>query len=177
MRKWINLVEASPVKLSEPFVKAVHNYIDEHLSDWTEDFQDPAILQTALEKVMSQISEGIYGNEIEIYRAELRPADQIINGAYGSLGSCWSWDANGAGVCNHDNAYDSHGQDLEEVVFTASSPLDQIDWVQTLAKNLILKNEREISLKDNSVVRVETVYSKTHSPQSFTIGVDSSGDF
>ncbi len=172
--------ECSPVRLTDGFLKAIHAYLKEHLSDWADDYEDPAVLKTAVEQVLGLICNQISGSNIEIYRAELRPREQIASGDYDTLGSCWSWDSNGAAVCHHDNAYDQHGKDVLEVIFVAKASLSSIDWVQTLAKNLVLRNEREISLRDNSNVKVIDAWATKFGggiPHNFEINIASSGDF
>jgi hypothetical protein len=181
MRKWITLVEraALPFELSDEFCAKVHEYLDEHLADWSDDYADPEVMRTALEPLVQSIFHYRDGNDLEIYRKELRPQDQIDDLSFGTLGHCWSWDSDGAQVCHHDNAYDQYGRDnLTEVMFVADVTITDVDWVQTLAKNLVLRNEREISVEDGKSVRVkEMFFEKGYKTASFTIPIDRSGDF
>jgi hypothetical protein len=144
-----------PFPLRTPaFVAAVQAYLHEHLSDWAEDFAD---LEDALETMWREIDEegAPDASGIEVYREELRPSQQVAERSYGSLGACWTWDLNCAATCHHDNAYDSHGRDVEAIIFVATVPLKDVDWVQTMAKNLVLKNEREINIKDGTKLTVD----------------------
>lgn len=181
MREWINLLESNtPFVLDDAFATAVHEYLEEHLADWADDFPD---LKNDLQVMWDRIaSAGIDGDRIEVYREELRPRDQIEDHNYGTLGACWSWDYSGARTCHHDNAYDEYGRDnVEEVMFTATVALSDVDWVQTMAKNLVLKNEREINIRDGATVHVEEVSMPKdpgHMPSGeFEIDISNMSDF
>jgi hypothetical protein len=160
MRDIIALIESAtlPFNLNDQFVAKVQAYLHEHLGDWADDFPD---LKLAIMQAWQLIhDEGVPDNGvIEVYREELRPSEQIANHNYGTLGACWSWDANGAGTCHHENAYDEHGREnVEAIVFIGEVSLSDVEWVQTIAKNLVLKNEREINIRDGARVRLEGQY-------------------
>lgn len=115
---------------------------------------------------------------MDVYRSELRPSAEIEDKDFSSVGACWSWHPSGAGVCNHDNAYDQHGRDAEEVMFEASVALHDIDWVQTMAKNLVLRNEKEINIRDSSTVELISMnVDKAYSPLSRNVVVCNHDDF
>ena len=182
MRQWIDLVEqaGAPIDLSDEFCTSVHEYLDEHLSDWSDDYADIDVMRTALEPLLNSILHYQDGDKLEIYRKELRPQDQIDDLSFGSLGHCWSWDSDGAQVCHHDNAYDQYGRNnVHEVMFVAEVSMADIDWVQTMAKNLVLRNEREISVRDGAKVHVGEIFLDKGQFKSanFSIDIDQSGDF
>lgn len=185
MRNYLNLLEnqTSPFSIDSEFVTKVRDYIEEHLNDWHEDYLEDQKLIDTITQCWSLIErEGApEGDHIEVYRAELRPEHQIADHDYGSLGSFWTWDIDSAGTLNHDNAYDEHGRDVREIIFVAEVKLHDIDWIQTIAKNMVLKREREITVKNGSVIHVEGVmephkYSYPHG-EGFDIQVSSFQEF
>jgi hypothetical protein len=158
MRHLIDLFEeAVPFPTEGSFLAKVKGYIDQHLSDWSDEYTDQTALSTAISNAWSTISSegspGVYS--IEIYRHELRPQDQIDDRDFGSIGACWTWDADRAQTVNHNNAYDEHGRDVVPVTFITEVDFTHIDWVQTMAKNLILKNEREITVKNGTHLMIQ----------------------
>lgn len=167
MRKFIDAVMLTegPIRQStagDAFAGQVLAYMERHLGDWYDDFNDPEIIRDAVEAVALTIEANADLNDrsITICRSELRPQEEIETASFGSLGQFWSWADEGARVCHHDNAYDQFGrEDLREIVFVAECPLDAINWVATIAKNLVLKNEREITVKSGSTVMVTDIMS------------------
>jgi hypothetical protein len=146
MRNYMSLMENTgslPFTIDLDFCREVHAYLGEHLADWQDDYADPAVLAEALRHTVDLIVDQGQpdGPVMEVYRAELRPQAQIESLDFGSFGACWSWDMDGAKVLHHDNGWDDHGKDAKEIIIVGEVALTDVDWVQTMAKNLILRNE------------------------------------
>lgn len=168
MRNWITLCE-NLVRIDDQMLASVQEYLADHLSDWSEDHEDDEVLRSALSALVAQITDAAYHDgKLLCVRAELRPQEELDASPLNSVGGYWSWGGEG-GVCNHDSASDWHGVDhaeLAEIVLCANIGLGQIDWVQTLAKNLVLKNEAEITVKDGEEIQITDVMScKPHQPR------------
>lgn len=133
-------------------------------SDWNDEYKNNAVLTAAIQRITKQIMilGAINTNQIMIWRAELRPLVQIQAQNFSSLGGYWTWHSNSPQVMHHDNAYDEfheiNSDDLHEITFEAEARLIDIDWPTTIAQNIILPQEREITMKNNSIVHVHTLY-------------------
>lgn len=150
----MDLLEShAPFTVNGQFTDAVQKYLKEHLGDWADDFPNLAQSIRKTWKTMASITL-LQGGKIRVYREELRPAEQIAEMNYGSIGACWSYDISGARTCNHDNAYDEHGRDVVAVLFYGFVSVTDVDWVQTMAKNLVLIGEREINILDGASIEI-----------------------
>lgn len=168
LRHYLALVESERpllAMLAKPgFLKAVRRHMvkEQLLFDWQD--ADDETLMRGLQQVARTIDAlgNVSASGVSVWRAELRPLEQVEEDAYGSVGRYWSWHADSAGVQNHHNAYDSYPDDdrdeLVEVTFEARVRFADVDWPATLAQNLCLPGEREITVKPGARVTVTTIY-------------------
>ena len=91
-----------------------------------------------------------------LLRAELRPRDSVPDGITG-VGAHWSWSEDGARVYHHDNA-DEHGKALVTITLVATVPIRSIDWVYTIATNLIHPAECEITIRNGASIALDEIY-------------------
>ena len=155
MRDLIHLIESA--MHSDAFLAEVREDVD-LIGHGQWEFPDDAGLRQRIQTLMHQIEHraGHDGKYI-IERAELRPHDHLPGG-FGSVGCHWSWDSNGARVYHHDNATDRHGVGVEEMMLVATVRPEQIDWSFTVATNLILPGEREITVTPGQSIQMESVW-------------------
>lgn len=166
MRHFINIVENAALVdgwqalWNDDFCEAVQKYIARNLGDWVEDYDTAEfdeMVAGMLRTIWNFAVRG--GTRMLVYRKELRPASQVDECNFGSVGQFWSWTEAGAQVCHHENGYGEHGDDIETVMFEGTVDANDINWVATVAKNFILRNEREITVQADKTVAVERVFS------------------
>lgn len=166
IRQHINLIETmlqiAPVG-NPRFLKAVRKQIARIGSDWIEDYEDDAVLIKAIQNVealmTNPVQGGVTSDHVDIWRSELRPQSEVDEKSFGSLGIYWSWNVHSARVLHHENAYDSFGRDnLVEIMFEGEAKLADVDWPTSIAQNLILPGESEITVKDGKKVHISMMY-------------------
>lgn len=160
------------------FLRRVGEYIGEHLSDWSEDFAKPEEMKSAVARWWNTLDAmaSIDGNTIAVWRAELRPITEIEDDSYPTIGCFWTWNANSAAICWHDNAAEEHGDaECAEVTFEATVNFRDVNWVATVAKNLVLRNEREIMVNDGTKIMVRGIYAPDWHSLNKTFTVSNAG--
>ena len=116
--------------------------------------------QAFAERIQTLLHDMDVAPTMTVYRAELRQKNEAVT----SAGCHWTWDPEQARVYHHDNAYDSaqtnglDREDFEEIVIEADVAFKDVDWVFTIAANLILPGEREITIRSGAIVHDATVY-------------------
>lgn len=167
IRRHISLIESMQqiVPAENPaFLKKVRREISRAGSgDWDDDYRDDAVLSKAIRQVealmTNPVQGGVTGDHVDIWRAELRPQSQVDDLNFGSLGIYWSWNVHSAKVLHHDNAYDDFGREgLVEIMFEGEAKLSDVDWASSIAQNLILPGESEITMKDGKQVHLSTLW-------------------
>lgn len=154
MRNLISLVEAATITPS--FLQEVRDDVD-LIGHGQWEFTDDQDLTKRITALMHQIEHHAgHGGKYIIERAELRPEDHIPHGLV-SVGCHWSWESNAAAVY-HDNATDNHGDDTIEIVMVSIVDDSCIDWAFTIATNLVLHGEKEITLIPGSDIKIEAVW-------------------
>lgn len=159
MRRLMRLCEnANLLPITRPFVRKVRAQCDRIAADIADDLpKDDQQFAEHIHQVIARIeAEEPLAPTMTVVRAELRPAAEVPDGVTG-VGAHWSWSENGARVYHHDNAYDEYGRDdnnLVEVVIVAQVPFNGIDWPFTIATNLILPGEQEITIKSGATVKL-----------------------
>lgn len=156
---------AEMVNLTPKFVAAVRAKAKQIAWDIAEDlpkkYTDFAARLQELLKTIHAI--GGIGPTMHVARAELRPRRQIPAGIT-SVGCHWAWDANLAKVYHDDNAYEDAERegysrdDLVEITLIATVKFRDVDWIYTLATNLIHPGEREITIRPGVDVHLEEIW-------------------
>jgi hypothetical protein len=145
------------VSVSSGFLKEVSRLTKKISAD--SDLPNGPEFETVVMNLLKQI-DGIagIGSLMTVWRAELHPKGQETN--LSSTGSHWSWHADSAKVYDDENAEYFHKgkEELVEVVLEADVKFKSIDWPYTVATNLILPNEREITVRPGSIVNVMGLY-------------------
>jgi hypothetical protein len=161
MRDLINLVEnfaMVPVtpELTQKVRAMANNIAADIAADLPEDDEEFAEMLRAKLREIDAI--GGIGERMGIARAELRPLDHIPNGLT-SVGCHWSWHLGSAKVYHHQTGEEEHeGEELVDITIEAEVSLHDIDWVFTLATNLILPGEREITVRQGATVKITHVW-------------------
>lgn len=146
---------------NDDFCEAVQQYISRNLGDWADDYDTSEFDEMVADMVRIIWNEAGDGSRLYVYRKELRPKEQVESHQYGSVGQFWSWTERGAGVCHHDNGYDEHqSRDLVEIMLEGTVDINDVNWTATIAKNFILKGEREVTVKPNASIKVEYISSR-----------------
>lgn len=142
--------------ITPDFLSQVRKCVDSISGDWT--FDDDADLTQRIKNLTDRIEHACLTSEgYLIQRAELRPEDHIPEG-FSSVGCHWSWESGTAQVYHHDNAYDDHGEDVEEVMIDAIVQASDIDWAYTFATNLIHPAEREITIYPGKNIKLDALW-------------------
>ena len=148
------------VKVTPLFIKNVRKTAKNIALDIADDLpQDDTQLGKIIVNLLQRIDVICGINQtMLICRAELRPKSALRGVT--SVGCHWTWHDDSAKVYHHENAYDSHNKNakLIEMIFTGVVPFAAIDWVYTIATNLIHPAEREITIKPNSEIKMSEIY-------------------
>ena len=165
MREIINLVETpNEVKLTKTFlnkVRAAFNHIDSSSRLPDTDAKLAEQITELLDEIEAQ--EGPLGDNMIVTRAELRPRQTLPNGIV-SLGCHWCWGDGADTVYHHDNAYDRWAadgfdkDDLAQVTLNAEVKFSDIDWPFTIATNLRLPDEHEITIRSGAIIVLNEIF-------------------
>lgn len=161
MRKYIDTIveNMALVPLTEKFAQQVRKMANKIARDIADDLpKNNNDLLKIIEHKLSQIDQycGIDA-VMMVGRAELRNKDDLPD-CLSDVGCHWCWSGDER-VYHHENAYDEYGQDdLVEVGLVAKVNIRDIDWVFTIATNLILPGEGEITIKSGATVKLVDVF-------------------
>lgn len=141
------------------FLAAVRKAIN---SGWRDRYADDAVLTKAIGAIEDRIRVVgmVDSNEITVWRAELRPTEQVESHNFESVGIYWTFDEYSAEPVWPHGAEDFHGidpDDAEKVVFETTVPLQQVDWAVSVAYQLVHTGEHEIRIPAGEV-HIERIY-------------------
>ena len=144
------------IQLTPEFIKRVIREAGEIASDRADDLRDAPDLLEQIERVVQSIDREVgIGPVMHLARAELRPMRDIKNPT--SIGAYWSW-MEGKVYWDH-NARDHHeGKKLVDVTWSADVKFADILWERSIAANLVLPGEHEISVRNGAHVHVREAF-------------------
>jgi hypothetical protein len=169
LRRWMTLLErermcenASLLQITPAFVRAVRKQCNRIAADIADDL--PRNTTQFADRILAVVArieqEEPLGPTMTVVRAELRPADSVSG--INSVGAHWSWSEAGARVYHHENAHDEYGHDnLRNIILVAEVPFNSIDWPYTIATNLILPGEQEITILNGATVKLKEIFADT----------------
>jgi hypothetical protein len=95
---------------------------------------------------------------IKLWRAEMRPRSDLTKNGVSTLGVFWAWQRDRAGaIYGSDYGSEIHSGKTYTGVFEAVVPLTSINWPATIAANLAMPMEREVTLLQDSKVHLVSV--------------------
>jgi hypothetical protein len=148
------------LRLTPILLRQVRSLCKKIAWDIAEDLPKGPAFAHAVQAVISRINQAEpIASVMTVVRAELRPATDIPDLA--SVGAHWAWDEGGARVYHHDNApehFSAEDGELQEIIIVATVPFNSIDWPFTLATNLILPGEHEITVRPGSRVALVEIF-------------------
>jgi hypothetical protein len=154
------ICESDIPNISPAFIKAVRRRLKtgQHFGDYMSPKQDDALAQ-AIRMAFQRINTlaGI-GTTMTVYREELRPRADVRDP--GTLGIYWCWHAGSAKAhYGQEMATEIHKkQNTITVCYEASVASKDIDWVSTVAANLAMVDEKEITIRQNAKVTLLTAF-------------------
>ena len=162
--RYVELTENTAlVPLTPTFLQKVRAMANRIASDIAQDLPTGQAFADKVAQLLQTI-DVINGIDpvMTVWRAEMR--DSATLDGLASVGSHWCWHSDSPAVYHHDNAYDDMARQgkqrsaLVEFVMAAEVALRDIDWVFTVATNLILPGEREITIRSGTRIKITTIY-------------------
>jgi hypothetical protein len=169
-RNWSESLTES-VRITPAFLKQVMARANRIARDIAADLPQGPELVARIEVILANIQrECAHGNVLVIQRDELRAREQlgltqtkgrVRVAALGSVGCHWAWGE--PGVYHHDNAMDDaerNGFSRDQLVnfrMTGEVRSRDVDWPFTIATNLILPGEEEVTVKPNAKMKITDI--------------------